>query len=225
MKESNRGDKMVTLAACCLLAIIGFFAYPLLAQPRVNVPYLPNNVSPSRCAVLWFGEVDNQRNHVNVRVGYDDEKIVFHLHIFDRYLWYDTTPSPSDLTDWDTVKIFLDVGGDGGTLDSDCYSLEAQLNHWQERDAYQAAYQGDGSNWVTAALDFTSATVWRGNNLNQGTDSRGWAASLEVPFSGLGLSSSPASGTQWRLGLKVFDRDGSTGAVSEQQWPESMQAT
>ena len=62
-------------------------------------------------------------------VGYDPDEIIFRVAIFDRRLLYDTTPSVSDLTNWDGASLHLDLKeAPSDSLGLDLYRLEGQLN-------------------------------------------------------------------------------------------------
>jgi hypothetical protein len=56
------------------------------------------------------------------------------------------------------------------------------------------------------------------------TTDRGWAMTFEIPFTALGLSGPPATGSEWRLGLQLHDRDGASAAPNPiQSWPDALQ--
>jgi hypothetical protein len=195
---------------------------------RVNVPYFPDGVNFSQSAVFWFGRVDSQNNYVDVRVGYDNNKLWIHTATTDRRLWYNkqlnNDPSLADLPNWDAVTIFLDTSNNGGNKPSaDDYRFTSQLNWWEPRTNYNAAYKGNGGNWVQIPFTITANSGWRGNEPNDNIDDRGWTMSYEIPFSTLGLSGPPSNGTVWGLGVALHDRDTAAGPpISNQKWPEQM---
>jgi len=197
---------------------------------RVNAPYFANKVYLGPSAIFWFGQVQDLDNYVDVRVGYNDEHLRFHVAVIDRYLWYDTSPGP-DLTDWDAVTIYLDVDDQGGTAPSaNDYRFAAQLNWWEDRADYQAAWRGDGSGWSPSNVSFTTASTWRGASdalNNNGNQDKGWAVDFYIPFSSLGLSGPPPDGTIWGLAVVLHDRDNATGspAIPDKSWPEAANAT
>lgn len=193
-------------------------------KARVNAPYFAGEVAFAEMAVFWFGQVDSVGNYVDVRVGYNDEYLRIRTAAFDRRLWYDTDPAPSELTDWDTVVLYLDLAGDGGNVPAPgdhCYV--AQLNWWEARDAYQAVYEGDGSGWLAVTLPFTTTSGWRGDAPNNDSDDRGWVTSFYVPFESLGLPGPPEQGTVWGMAMTLHDRDDAAGTpIADRVWPEAM---
>ncbi len=202
-------------------------AYPLAEASasvprRVNAPYFEGNVRFSETAIFWFGRVNYMENYADVRVGYNGDHLYLRLAAFDRRLWYDPSPSPDDLTDWDAVTLYLNVGGSAGDAPgANAYRFDAQLNWWEPRDGFQAAYRGNGSGWVSAAIPFTADSGWRGNAPNDDTDDRGWAMAFRIPFSSLGLSGPPSKGTIWRMAVVLHDRDDREGTpIADQTWPE-----
>jgi hypothetical protein len=190
---------------------------------RVNVPYtvLLEGIPASARAVFWFGQVNPTTNYADVRMIYNPQALYVTLHIFDRQLWYDTSPAESDLTAWDAVSLYLERANPGSSaLSAASYRFIAQLNHWQPRADYQTAYRGTTTGWETADIAFSTETGWRGEAPN-GPDARGWLVTFRIPYSSLGLSGPPQEGTLWKLALAVHDRDDAGGAPIElQTWPE-----
>jgi hypothetical protein len=188
---------------------------------RVNAPY---DVPGEQAAVFWFGRVTPTENSVDVRVSYTDQYLYLHVAVFDRRLWYDESPSPDDLTRWDAVSLYLETDAGTGTAPSPTsYRLDAQLVWWEPRDDYQAAYRGNGSDWIEITLPFTTTSFWRGEVPNDSTDDRGWAVTYYVPFSSLGMAQVPSPLSPWRMGLAVHDRDDLSGKpIPDQVWPESL---
>jgi hypothetical protein len=195
---------------------------------RVNVPFFPNGIKFSQTAIFWFGRVDNQNNYVDVRVGYDNNKLWIRTAAADRRLWYnqalDKNPNVADLPNWDAVTIFLDTTNNGGSSPSaGDYRFVSQLTWWEPRTNYNAAYQGSGGNWVRTPLTITAKSGWRGNEPNDNINDRGWTMTYEIPFSELGLSGPPSQGTIWGLGVALHDRDTAAGPpLSNKKWPEQM---
>ncbi len=113
------------------------------AARRVNAPYFDGAVNYSEMAVFWFGRVTPTENYADVRVGYNRDKLVVNVAAFDRRLWYDTSPSATDLTAWDAVTIYLSLdSGPGSTLDANAYRFVGQLTWWEDpRTQWQAAYR------------------------------------------------------------------------------------
>ncbi|MFQ3663523.1 MAG: DNRLRE domain-containing protein [Chloroflexaceae bacterium] len=187
----------------------------------VNAPYFAvADVDDrfSELAIFWFGAVTPSQNYADVRLGYNDTELYVYVAIFDRRLWYDTTPEPADLTNWDAVTLYLDTSN-GTSLSSSSHRFVAQFSGAGGRQ-YQAAYRASGSTWTLANVAFTTRPGWRGEWMNDETDDRGWAMSFRVPFSSLGLSGRPTDGARWRMALVVHDRDDRAGTpIPDQSWP------
>jgi hypothetical protein len=189
---------------------------------RVNAPY---NVTGAEAAIFWFGRVTPTYNSVDGRVSYNDDYLYLRVAVFDRLLWYDISPSPDDLTSWDSVTLYLGTDGNlGNVADANTYRFDAQLVWWEPRDSFQAAYQGDGGGgWMATAVPFTTTSGWRGNEPNDDVDDRGWVLTYYIPFDSLGLGGPPPQGTIWGMALAVHDRDDGGGTpIADQVWPETM---
>jgi len=217
------------LSGILLSPVVLGIAAPSSAQVndtrRVNVPFFGDDIVYSETAIFWFGHVSPTDNSVDVRIGYNEEEILVNVAVFDRRLWYDTSPSLDDLTAWDAVTLYLDLNGNAGnTPDANAYRFDSQLVWWEARDNYQAAYQGNGSTWIEASVPFTTTSFWRGNEPNDDNNDRGWALQFTIPFSSLGVSSPPEQSTIWGLALSVHDRDDASGTpIDDQVWPETME--
>jgi len=192
--------------------------------PRVNVPYFHDQVRFAETAIFWFGQVNQSSNYADVRVGYTDHELYFRMAAFDRRLWYDTSPLPADLENWDAATLFLQLDQDSEPDRSQsAYQFVSQLNWWEARDPYKAIYRGDGAHWEPVSLPITTTTSWRGNALDDDIDDRGWVSVYEIPFSSLGLSGPPGQGTIWRLGFVLHDRDSASGPPNpNQMWPQQF---
>jgi hypothetical protein len=190
--------------------------------PRINAPYFSGKISYSQMAIAWFGKVDSTHNYADVRTGYNDTQLYVNLSVFDRYLWYDTTPTRATLADWDAVSLYLDTNGNqGGAPGAGSYRFDAQLNWYEPRVNYQAAYRGNGSGWSPSSIDYSTTTGWQGASPNQNSnDDRGWIARFFIPFESLGIPGAPAQGTVWGMALVLHDRDNPSGAaVPVKTWP------
>jgi hypothetical protein len=187
---------------------------------RVNAPY---DVPGEEAAILWFGRVTPTENSADARVLYQDSYLYVRVAMFDRRLWYDTSPTPGELTAWDAVSLYLDKDGNVGNVpDENAYRFDAQLVWWEPRDDYQVAFQGDGSGWVTATLPFTTTSGWRGTVPNNEEDDRGWALTFNIPYESLSLDGPPLQGEAWGMALVVHDRDDAAGTlIADQVWPET----
>ncbi len=175
--------------------------------PRINAPGFGTQAIPfERTAIAWFGRLSPDTNYADIRVGYNNTHLYVYLAIFDRHLWYDENPTPQTLTQWDAVTLLLDTSG-GNTLSSASWRLVAQL-YGEPSAERRAVYRGSAAGWQAASVPFQAVPGWRGNALNDNSDSdRGWAMGFTIPFTGLGLSSAPAEGTTWRMAVILHDRD------------------
>jgi hypothetical protein len=193
---------------------------------RIHASHFSGDISWPETAVFWFGQVTPTENYADVRVGYNDDELCLRLAVFDRRLWYDTTPSPDSLSDWDAVSLYLDVDGEAdGTPDAGDYRFVAQFApSWEVREEYQATYRGDGSSWVPADVSFATSSTYRGmGGANQDADNRGWVLDYCIPFSSLGLSQPPSPASIWGLGVTLHDRDDSVGpSIPDKAWPETL---
>lgn len=190
---------------------------------RVNSPYFTNNIEFVETAIFWLGEVNPTDNYADVRVGYTETELFVHVAIFDRLLWYDKNPSPSDLSAWDAVSLYLDMeGNQGSTPDKHTYRFDGQLSWWEDRSPYQNAYQGSSQGWEITSLPFTTDVGHRGNP-NDNTRDSGWRITYRIPFTSFGLSSPPVEGVVWGLGVAVHDRDDASGTpIADQTWPAGI---
>jgi hypothetical protein len=194
-----------------------------LAVPRVNAPY---QAPGSEAAVFWFGRVTLQENYADVRMGYGDNHLYVHVNIVDRRLWYDTSPSSGDLTDWDAVSVYLNASCETPPPLEGSYRFDGQLVWYEDRDDYQASYRYSSGSWSSASVLFTTESSWSGDVPNTNVDDRGWTLLYYLPFPSLGLSGPPAQGTTWRIALVLHDRDDAGGPpLGKQVWPTAMSAT
>ena len=212
--------------------VVPVWAAPLPPLFRVNAPYFAGDIVYGETAVFWFGRVTQDENFADVRVGYNNQYLYVNMVIFDRRLWYDTSPAASDLTNWDAVSLYFNKTGDtGGAPTANAYRFDAQFNGWEfERAEARAVAQGNGIGWSWVTLPFMATTSLAMENEtvggpNNNQDNRGWGITLCIPFSSLGLSGPPPQGTVWGLGVVVHDRDTDTGAVTQKMWPEGQVST
>ena len=189
---------------------------------RVNAPHFAGDVSFSQAAILWLGQVTPTTNYADVRVGYNDTELWVHVAVFDRRLWYSTAPSPDTMAAWDAVTLLIGLDGNVGTaVSASDYQFTGQLNWWEERGRWQAAWHGSGAGWSSASLAFATTSTWRGDAPNNGGDDRGWGMTFEIPFASLGLAAKPATGAAWGFAVLVHDRDDAVGTpIPDQKWPE-----
>ena len=194
---------------------------PATHSPRVHVPYFDGNIRFAEAGLFWFGDVEPTRNYADVRVGYNDTGLSLRLSVFDRRLWYDPTPEALDLSDYDGASLYLNLDGpSGSSLARNGYKLVSQLNWWEARERWQAAYRSSGGGWSLAEIPFTTNRNWRGNVPNNDVDDRGWSMTFHIPFASLGLTEAPPQGTVWGLAIALHDRDDQEGTpISDQTWP------
>ena len=194
---------------------------------RVNAPYFTGSVQYERSGIFWLGRITSSQNYADVRVGYNDTELFVNVAVFDRWLWYQESPTTQSLTNWDAVSLYLNIDGAVGNLPgAHTYRFDGQLTWWESvRTPWQAAYRGNGSGWALAEVPFTTTIGWQGNAPNDnGEDDRGWTIFYHIPFASLGLSGPPARETIWGLGLAVHDRDTAAGipSIASEKWPENM---
>ena len=217
----------VGLSLLLALASHSSQAAPQPPVRQVNAPYFSDGLHFDETAVFWLGQVSPHENYADIRVGYIDRALWVHVNIMDQHLWYDTSPTAATLTDWDAVTIYLDKRGNAGsTPTSDSFRFDGQLNWYEPRANWQAAYQGNGTTWVSIPITFTTYNNWNGDvPPNVAGSHHGWFIAFSIPFSNLGLSGPPPQGTVWGLGIKVHDRDAATGSMQpDESWPETMSA-
>ena len=200
---------------------------------RINVPYFgADDVIAqhyAEMAIFWLGRITPTENYADVRIGHNSGELVLQIAIFDRRLWYDSSPSPADLTAWDSVTLYLNLAGNaGGAPATSAYRFDAQLSDWEDpRTAWQAAYRGDGAGWSALGAAFTTESAYRWEDDTQGgtnndENNRGWVLTYRIPFASLGLPGAPAQGSVWGMALAIHDRDDGIGTpIADKTWPET----
>ena len=194
---------------------------------RVNAPYFNvENVLIDRfseTAVFWFGKITPTENAMDVRVGYNDLALFVRVAVYDRLFWYDPSPTPAEMVNWDSVSLYLNTNGSTGDAPGQqSFHFIGQLSKYETRDAFQAVSQGNQSGgWSPATLQFVTRSGWRGEGgFNTGKDNRGWTMSFLIPFEALGLSGKPADGVTWGMALEAYDRDDANGdSILVKTWP------
>lgn len=207
---------------------------------RVNAPYFSGDVAWERTAIFWFGQNKQgapSQNYVDVRVGYNSSALQIWVNDVDYYLWYDeNATTSSDLTPYEAVAFYLDTTHDrAATPQSDDYWLLTGARFGQDARNYIRQARGNGSSWNTAwtpstAWSVQSSMAWScnpGPNSNACGIDFGWKVILTIPWATLGLSSRPADGTVWGLGVRLYDRDDAppNGYVAPEHWPEGLSTT
>ena len=168
-----------------------------------------------------------------MRVGYNSSELWVNLAVADQWLWAQTvngTKDPSQIPNWDSASIYIDLVGLESGLSSSAYRFDASMNgfNYPDNSGSFQAYRGNGSGFSPSTTAFTYEQNWRGDGPNDNVADRGWYLTFHIPFGSLGLSG-PPSGT-WALGAQVHNCNGSDGtkctavepAIS---WPESFKAS
>jgi hypothetical protein len=197
---------------------------PPLILPILNIPYFEgSDVNYHEAAVSWFGQVRNFDNYADIRVGYNSDEIYVRLSVFDRFLWDDVTPDIYNLTEWDSVTLYLDLNGNNGSeLDPTMFRFTAQLETTPQHTDRQIVYQGSSSGWNQVPLTFYTSSGWKGG-LNDSVEDRGYVLTFHIPFDSLGYPSRPSDGTKWGAALTLHDRDDADGiTLSEKYWPQEF---
>ena len=199
---------------------------PPVDTVMIHVPYFDvqdvNHQRYNEMAVFWFGKVSLVDNYTHVRMGYNSQRLTIEVNTYDRELWYDESPSASDVSNWDAVSIYLQVPATV-QYGSRLLRFDSQLSHWQDRMAYQAVFESTAIGWKQLNIPFLSEVFWRGDAPNNLVDDKGWAANFEIPFSSLGFSGKPADQSEWRMGIRVHDKDdGPNGSIRSQVWPNGF---
>lgn len=188
--------------------------------PRLNAPGFGSSAVPfAQTAVAWFGHLSPDSNWADIRVGYNNQHLYVYVAAYDRHLWYDPNPTPATLTQWDAVTLLLDTNG-AGVNQPTAWRFVAQL-YGEPSASRRAVWVGSATGWQPTSSPFGALPGWRGNALNDNSDTdRGWAMGFTIPFSSLGLTTSPAEGTRWRMAVILHDRDSWGGPpFADLAWP------
>ncbi|UCH58583.1 MAG: hypothetical protein JSV61_10215, partial [Anaerolineales bacterium] len=182
---------------------------------------MPNEAPYPSHAIFWYGKVDEYHNNTDVRIIYYPQGISFTLHIIDRLHWIDTTPTPGEIKDWDSVSVYLNMNDlFPATPQTTSYRFDIQLG------GFYTIYKGNGSFWEKMTnVPVNIQTGWRGSQgPNSNVDGKGWQADLYIPFSSLGLAAPPPQNSIWGLAVTTYDRDDAAGIFRfTKTWPTSMQ--
>jgi len=228
---SIRGRILLLLVGCAIFLSGSLVnSSPVKAQngtPRINIPYtsVTTNLPVPDRAVFWLGQVGpTDSNYADVRVIYNDDNLYVTVHVFDRFVQYDTTPALADLTNWDAATLFLNLNSNtGNTPTSVSYKFVGQYNWHESRTNYQVAYQGNGTGWTETNLAFETSDGLQGIP-NDSSEDRGWNITFKVSFASLGLSGPPAAGTVWGAALVLHDRD-LNDPLPNKLWPSNLSTT
>jgi hypothetical protein len=252
LKRLRLNKPHVSQFIACFLTAFVFFAVsvvPILkpgaayAQgtrpPRtVNIPFFNDQMHWSQSAIFWFGKFElglPGKNYADVRVGYTPNTFEVKVSVVDYYLWYAENAGPgTDLTNYDAVAIYLDTKNDRITApEKDDFRFLIGARQWQEMANYLRQARGNGSGWDTTWSSNPAWSGWSymqwgcnpGPNSNQCGKDFGWTATFSIPWQSLGLSGPPAEGTNWGLGVQLYDRDEPlpAGTLPTEFWPETFQ--
>jgi hypothetical protein len=209
------------------------------APPRtVNIPYFNGQIDWAQSAIFWFGKYQLSlpgTNYADVRVGYTLDAFEVSVSIVDYYLWYaENATSSTDLTNYDAVAIYMDTNNDRQTaLGSDDFRFLMGARWWENQINYMRNARGSSTGWDTT---WVPAQAWNGDsgmqwdcnpgpNSNQCGIDYGWSATFSIPWQTLGLSGPPSQGTNWGLGVQLYDRDEPlpAGTLPPEFWPETFQ--
>jgi hypothetical protein len=200
-------------------------ASPNTSGFRQNARFLPDETWLMPSSIFWFGKVSPTENYVDVRTGYGNTALYISVEVFDRFLWYDTTPTAAELTQYDAISIYLrPMGVSGSVPDDGSYRFVAQSHFDWVSGAFTAAYRGNGSQWTAANVPFETVVGYEGSggyNQTQ-TSNMGWLMTIKIPYSSLGLPGKPADGTAWAMAVSLHDRDDSNGPLPDKNWPPNM---
>ncbi len=196
---------------------------------RVNMPYFSGGIPFGETAIFWLGQVGPNTQYGDIRMGYNNGEILINANVMDSLLWYnENTPSAGNLTQYDSISIFLSKNNTGVTApNGSSYRFDTGFTWYESnRSKWQYAYQGNGTGWTRTGLGFSTDSTWRGDRPNNSNLDRGWRVTLHIPFTSLGLSGPPSNGTLWRLGVILHNRNNAAGNVMNNQvWPEGMSKT
>ena len=225
-------QKVICLATMltALLAAPAQYASELDAQPsssschseflpRLNLQRFPGTIPFSQTSITWFGRVSPTQNYADIRGGYNAQELYIHLTIFDQRLWFDPNPSRSSLHQWDAVTLLLHTSA-GDEFSASTWRFVAQL-YGEPSPIRTAVDRWIARVWRPVSVPFQTLPGWRGNALNDDSDNdRGWAMGFTIPFTSLGLTGEPPSGTLWRMAVILHDRDSFAGPPQpDQYWP------
>ncbi|MHB8134431.1 MAG: DNRLRE domain-containing protein [Anaerolineaceae bacterium] len=198
---------------------------PPTNEPLIHIPYknttdFVGDAFPEM-AVFWFGEITNNNNYYDVRIGYGNDALYVYIAAIDRLLWYDNTPLTMNLDEWDSISLFITPSNTTQLLPNQGFLLSSGLAPQEaNRSQYQKTFRWDGSKWSTVQIPFTTTAAWRGPGMNDANDDDGWNLSYKIPFSSLGITTAPDPNSIWRMGIIAYDRDYLDGpTISPMVWP------
>lgn len=196
---------------------------PEESRYRINARYLPDETWLVPSSIFWFGKVTRSENYVDVRTGYGDQNLKLHFEVFDRMLWYDTSPTTAELSQYDAIGVYLkSSGANGNTPDSQSYLFIAQSHpNYLDKSQYMASFRWNGQEWTKSTIPFNIRLAYAGEGgYNQTSkDNRGWFIEMSIPYTSMGFSQNPVAGTTWGLAVVLYDRDDASSSLPAKQWP------
>lgn len=214
-------------------------ALPGLAQAerplrRVAVPFYAEQIDWDTAGQFWFGRVDVSkatgaampgRNYADVRVAATASHLYIYVSVIDYYLWYPPTAGATvdELRQYDAVDLFLDTAAQPSTT--------PQASSYRFLSSYgkqRSQARGSNGSWDTGwqgTWQHQIGDQWStgGPNNNGGNIDYGWASTMAIPWTTLGMNNQPR-GSLLHMGLRLYDRDGpgNTGLAPIQAWPETL---
>ena len=113
---------------------------------RVNAPHVGvgGTAGYDQAAIFWFGQVKLAENYADVRAAYEDWGLWLHIIVYDRFAWFDASPSPGEFSAWDAISLYVSPRGNAGsTPGSDDYRFDAMFfpsEDFGARTDFQASY-------------------------------------------------------------------------------------
>ena len=236
-RQHSTGEEVIpvtadgTLEPVVYLPLVTSRYNPLAASRTVNAYYANVADVPAEVmhemSIVWFGQVTNAENYADVRVGYNNTHLYVRVGVIDRYLQYDSAETGQNMEQYDAFTLLLSRNGAGASAPTaQSYRLVVEFSGNTHTPMSQA-YTGNGSGWVVnsglrQAVDVK--TSYRGDDLVNNINIRGWSTQYEIPFSSLGLTGRPADGSVWKLAMILHDRDSLSGSpLPVKMWTEAAE--
>ena len=218
-----------TLVPAAYLPLVITRSEPVATVRTVNAYYsnvanVPNDAM-HEMSIVWFGKVTNTESYADVRVGYNNANLYVRVGVIDRWLHIDPAESGQNLEQWDAFTLLLSLDGTNITLPNNKTHRMVVEFSGNNSNPMEQFYSGNGSGWVANPALMQSVvtkTSYRGTDLVNNIDIRGWSTQYTIPFSSLGLSGKPADGSVWGMGMILHDRDSAAGPpLAVKTWPET----
>lgn len=177
-----------------------------------------SSISVVRSNVFWFGELNEQSNAIDMRIGHNATELMLSASVFDDDIQYSTDTS-ADWHDFDTMRYEIAING------SD-YTVETMTRHYQPLEMYARFGQLNNGQFVQIPVDLKHQGSWFGDSPNNVGNDRGWYSIIYISWDALGGQS------DFVLTVTNFDKDldyqGSqtwSGLVSLEQLPLGTDGT